>query len=86
MANSPRRVRNFWIEIEVDGKKTKVACGPACADGGFKMRILQRSSGAISTAAEIHGYRSGTQLITNCTVTGHMDEISTKTLKYQTHR
>ena len=50
-----RNVRNFWIEIEVDGHTSKVAVGPAAADGGFNMTIRQRSNNMVTTTAMLHG-------------------------------
>lgn len=47
----PRNVRNFWIELEVDGNKTKVATGPVRKDGGFRMTILRRAEGGIANEA-----------------------------------
>ncbi len=47
----PRNVRNFWIEIEVDGKKEKIATGPKAADGGFTMKIFVRENGNVSDNA-----------------------------------
>lgn len=44
----PRNVRNFWIELDVDGKKQKVATGPRNGSGGFRLRILMREEGGIS--------------------------------------
>jgi hypothetical protein len=52
----PRNVRNFWIDLSVDGKKTTVQTGPKNKDGGFRMDILIRSDGNIETAAGIEGY------------------------------
>ena len=43
----PRNVRNFWIELSVDGKKTAVATGPRSRSGGFRCKVLQRADGAI---------------------------------------
>ena len=43
----PRNVRNFWIEISVDGKKTKVGTGPRNKEGGFRCKVLQRANGAV---------------------------------------
>ena len=48
-----RNVRNFWIEIYVDGKKTKVACGPRNKDGGALITVKQRSGGTVTTALEV---------------------------------
>lgn len=43
----PRNTRNFWIELSIDGKKTKVAAGPRSRSGGFRCRVLQRADGEI---------------------------------------
>jgi hypothetical protein len=51
----PRNVRNFWIELEVDGKKEPVASGPRSKDGGFRLDILQRSKGTITRALSVSG-------------------------------
>lgn len=47
----PRVVRNFWIELEVDGRKEKVATGPRSASGGFQMRVFMREKGSIRDGA-----------------------------------
>lgn len=44
----PRIVRNFWLELEVDGKKEKIATGPKSSGGGFTLKILMRENGKIS--------------------------------------
>lgn len=38
-----RNVRNFWIEVEVDGRKEKIETGPRNADGGFMITIGMRT-------------------------------------------
>ena len=43
-----RNVRNFWIELDVDGYKTKVKRGPRGRFGGFHMIISMRDNGEIS--------------------------------------
>lgn len=43
----PRNVRNFWITLDVDGKKSKVATGPRNRNGGFECIIKMRSEGQI---------------------------------------
>lgn len=48
MAVKPRVVRNFWIELEVDGKKEKIATGPKNSGGGFRCAIKVRENGAVS--------------------------------------
>jgi hypothetical protein len=58
----PKNVRNFWIEIEVDGNKSKVATGPISKDGGFSCIILMRENGKISeNSIHIVGENNGNQ-------------------------
>ena len=45
MPRASRHVCNFWIEAKIDGRTTKFAAGPRRADGGFTLRIHQRSKG-----------------------------------------
>lgn len=52
----PRNVRNFWIELQVEGRKTTVATGPVDKTGGISMRIYQRNKGGIIEALNIDGY------------------------------
>ena len=44
----PRNVRNFWIELSVDGRDSTVETGPVRKDGGFEMTIRMRDQGSIS--------------------------------------
>ncbi len=44
----PRNVRNFLINIMVDGKERKIEAGPVSKDGGFNISILMRDRGEIS--------------------------------------
>lgn len=44
----PRITRNFWLTLDVDGKKTKIATGPRSSGGGFYLDIQVREKGAIS--------------------------------------
>lgn len=43
----PRNVRNFWLKIAVDGKKTDIGTGPRSRAGGFRCQVLQRADGVI---------------------------------------
>ena len=43
----PRNVRNFWLTLDVDGKKQRIATGPQRADGGFNLNIKMRAEGEI---------------------------------------
>lgn len=44
----PRNVRNFWIDLAVDGKQERIETGPRSKDGGFNLVILVRENGSIS--------------------------------------
>jgi hypothetical protein len=49
----PRNVRNFWIELDVDGQKTRIAAGPR--RGGFRMRVYIRNNGEIVCPLLVEG-------------------------------
>ena len=49
-------VRNYWIETEIDGRKSTLRGGPASKTGGFSQKISIRRNGAISTAVQINGH------------------------------
>ena len=51
----PRNVRNFWIDLTVDGRRSRIAAGPAGKNGGFSLVIYQRDKGAIVEMAQIEG-------------------------------
>lgn len=59
----PRMVRNFWIEIDIDGRKTKIAAGPRDPRGGFTMRIFQRDHGKVRTAYTLDGTENDGSLV-----------------------
>ena len=48
-------VRNFWIEADIDGRKTRLAGGPVRKDGGFDLTVLIREDGEPVEAVEIRG-------------------------------
>lgn len=52
----PRNVRNFWITVNVDGRQTRIECGPASKDGGFSIGIQQRDNGRVADALLIEGH------------------------------
>jgi hypothetical protein len=72
-------VRNFWIEVYVDGRKTKVECGPQAKDGGAIVTIYQRSDGAIKKAAEIFCTESDGCLESSIGITGKPDHVFCRT-------
>ena len=51
----PRNVRNFWIELDVDGKRERIAAGPRAKDGGFSLTVKVRHLGEVLDALEIEG-------------------------------
>jgi hypothetical protein len=44
----PQKVRNFWLEAEVDGRKSKLSSGPAKDDGGMFITLFIREKEEIS--------------------------------------
>lgn len=59
----PRNVRNFWLELTVDGSKTRVETGPVAKDGGFTLNILMRDKGGIVKAATLIGDAAGGKIM-----------------------
>jgi len=76
-----RNTRNFWIEAKVDGRKTTVGTGPRQRLGGFKLNVLMRDHGAVTTALMVKGHANedGTLTLLASTPTS-------ETLKVQTER
>jgi len=53
----PRCVRNFWIELDVDGRKHRIATGPKGSGGGFRLVIRHRANGRICPVRhEVRGF------------------------------
>jgi hypothetical protein len=73
----PRNVRNFWLELTVDGAATRVETGPRAKDGGFPLVILQRDGGSITRAMEIDGrvLSDGSLKLTAVAKPGQMGEL-----------
>jgi len=70
-------VRNFWVELDVDGR-SRVATGPARKDGGFDMIIKMRDDGGIAEVAEILGRANGDDLTLRVNVDGKESVVNTK--------
>lgn len=60
-------VRNFWIDAEIDGRKTDLSGGPRSKDGGMRITIFQREEGAISKALVINCTAQEDELVTYVT-------------------
>jgi hypothetical protein len=52
----PRNVRNFWVELDVDGKESPIASGPRNKNGGISMSIKMRDEGCVAHAVDIEGH------------------------------
>jgi len=50
----PRNVRNFWIDLNVDGR-SNIATGPKCSGGGFTQTVYVRNNGEVHVAGTIRG-------------------------------
>ena len=48
-------IRNFWIKVAIDDRKTVLSGGPKNKDGEFFMTIYQRNDGRSVKALEIEG-------------------------------
>jgi hypothetical protein len=59
---APRCVRNFWIELDVDGKKERIATGPRARSGGFIMYIKMRNRGDVEKVLTLYGREVNGQL------------------------
>ena len=47
--------RNFWIEGQVDGRKTQLTGGPQSSGGGFDLTVYQRDEGLSRVGVRITG-------------------------------
>ena len=48
-----KNLRNFYLEAEVDGKKTKMVGGPKHKDGGMNINLFVRDKGELMRAVSI---------------------------------
>lgn len=48
-------IRNFWIECEIDGRKTKLTGGPQSKIGGFDFVLKMRDEGGITQVLTVEG-------------------------------
>lgn len=52
----PRNVRNFWLEADIDGRRSRFEGGPRSKSGGFTVTVKQRDCGEVTTAGRLYGY------------------------------
>jgi hypothetical protein len=57
-------IRNFWIEVHIDGRKTVLKGGPQSKNGGMRVNIFQRDHGMIKQSGHIQCQSDGLDLIT----------------------
>lgn len=50
-----RNVRNFWVDVNIDGYKTDLSGGPQGKDGGIGGSIMIRDRGQAKKAVSISG-------------------------------
>jgi hypothetical protein len=50
----PRRVRNFWLEAVIDGRRTKLKGGPM-KTGGFELLVFQKHRGQCGPTLKLIG-------------------------------
>lgn len=46
-------LRNFWVEVEIDGRKTKICGGPRSRDGMMTVKVFQRENGTSYESARV---------------------------------
>lgn len=49
-------LRNFWVELDTDGNRTRTATGPRSKDGGLHVRLSMRDQGASKLVLEVLCY------------------------------
>ena len=48
--------RNFWIEVQIDGRTTRLKGGPQNKTGGMSIVLKQRDDGAIRDVLTLNCY------------------------------
>jgi len=49
----PRHVRNFWLDVRIDGRASKLEGGPRAKCGGLEVVLYAREEGEIVRALRI---------------------------------
>ncbi len=55
MPTEPKRVRNFYISAEIEGRAGLLEGGPRASDGGFTLTISQRSNNSVKEVLRLVG-------------------------------
>lgn len=59
-----KRPRNFWVEVEIDGQKTKLRGGPVAKTDGLKINLYQRDKGEAKKAIALYCREENGKLLT----------------------
>jgi hypothetical protein len=59
-------MENFWIETEIDGRKTPLRGGPRGKHGGFFQTIYIKDRGESREVVTIHGHATGDGRLVLC--------------------
>ena len=67
-------VRNFYVQVEIDGRKTRLEGGPQAKTGGMQITLLQRDRGAKKKQLRINCFEVDGNLKTEVFVVDEEDE------------
>ena len=71
-------IRNFWVEVEIDGRKTTFKGGPRNKNGGMRITLYQRDNGKIIKPLKIAclAFDTNGVITLNTTVFNTLDDFS----------
>lgn len=74
MNYSPRSVRNSFVSLEVDGRRSRIETGPKAKDGGLRTQFYVRDKGSVtrSVSIETSARRDGMLVLTVCDQHGNV--------------
>lgn len=55
----PRNVRNFWVEVEINGYKHILKGGPKASNGDMRITLFQRDRGEILEVMQVNSIMAG---------------------------
>ena len=61
-------MRNFWIEVKIDGRKTLLKGGPKSKTGGFELTLYQCDRGKSVKSLSLTGKEHEGQLVTSINI------------------
>lgn len=64
-------VRNFWVDVYIDGRKARLEGGPRGKDGGMLVTIYQRHNGSSMKALEVYCTEENGILVTQAEATAY---------------